>query len=358
MPEVESKKKNPSQEWNWLFAIVLALASVLFLFGTVLTCNIKYTNDAGEKVKEYFNLNLVNLFQGSVMPTWPIWTFVVLVVLGILFIVLARFLKKQRDTFSILSVFSFLLAAALLFVFRELLAYYGEGNVDGYYVENFHGASIGWAIPAVAVCLALASAFDIGGTKYSSSNAVRDIAEDGILIAAAFVFNFIKLPIQAEGGSVNFQMLPLMIIALRHGPVQGFVCGGIVYGLLTCLTDGYGFATYPFDYLIGFGSVAVMGFFRNLILVPGQKGYSLKGELFLLLAGVLSTLVRFCGSTISSIAIYDYPLKDALIYNAVYIPVSGAIALAVLMAVYGPLCYVNTLYPAEPIIAAKQEEAK
>ena len=82
---------------------------------------------------------------------------------------------------------------------------------------------------------------------------IRDIAEDGILIAAAFGLNFIKIPVGPTGGSINLQMLPLMIIALRRGPFHGLVSGGIVYGLLTCLTDGYGFACYPFDYLIGRG---------------------------------------------------------------------------------------------------------
>ena len=37
-----------------------------------------------------------------------------------------------------------------------------------------------------------------------------------------------------------------------------------IFGLVTCLTDGYGFYTYPFDYLIGFGSIAVFGFFSRL----------------------------------------------------------------------------------------------
>ena len=121
---------------------------------------------------------------------------------------------------------------------------------------------------------------------------IGEIAENGILIAMAFGLNFIKIPVGATGGSINFQMLPLMIIALRRGPASGLICGGILFGLLTCLTDGYGFACYPFDYLIGFGSVAVMGFFRPFIFGQNQKGYNFKGEAFLLLAGVLSTFIR------------------------------------------------------------------
>ena len=132
------------------------------------------------------------------------------------------------------------------------------------------------------------------------------------------VLNLIKIPVGPTGGSINFQMLPLMIIALRHGPQHGFIAGGIIYGLLTCLTDGYGFACYPFDYLIGFGSVAVMGFFRKFIFAKEQNNYNVKGILFILLAGALSTAVRYIGSNVSSIVVYGYTLEAALAYNAFY----------------------------------------
>jgi thiamine transporter ThiT len=174
---------------------------------------------------------------------------------------------------------------------------------------------------------------------------VRDIAEDGVLIAMAFGLNFLKLFAAPTGGSVNLQMLPLMLIALRHGPFHGFLCGGLIYGLLTCLTDGYGFATYPFDYLIGFGSVAVLGFFRPLIFGPNQKGYNLKGEIFLFIGGVASTALRYVGGTVSSMVVYQADLVYALWYNSIYITVSGAFAFAVIMALYGPLVPVNALFP-------------
>jgi thiamine transporter ThiT len=138
-----------------------------------------------------------------------------------------------------------------------------------------------------------------------------------------------------------------MVIALRRGPARGFVAGGLVFGLLTCFTDGYGFVTYPFDYLIGFGSVAVMGFFGKAVLKPGQKNYSLKGEILILVAGILTTLVRFTGSTASSMIVYSYTFVEAVAYNALYIPVSGAVATIALMALYGPLCRVNSAFPVQ-----------
>ncbi|MCR5491263.1 MAG: energy-coupled thiamine transporter ThiT, partial [Bacilli bacterium] len=213
-------------------------------------------------------------------------------------------------------------------------------------IDNFNGASLGWgAAVSIAMC-ALAALFALSSSSYSNSDNVLTIAEDGVLIAAAFVLSYVKLPIATGGGSVNFQMLPLMIIALRRGPLHGFVTGGVIYGLLTCLTDGYGFATYPFDYLIGFGSAGVMGFFAPLILGENQKSYNAKGIIWIIVGGIASTFVRFVGSTVSSMVIYDVEFVGALIYNAVYIPVSGAIAIAILCALYGPLARVNSMFPA------------
>ena len=66
---------------------------------------------------------------------------------------------------------------------------------------------------------------------------VRDIAEIAILVALALGLDKLKISVGATGGSVNFAMFPLFVIALRHGPFKGFIAGGIVYGLISCLLD-------------------------------------------------------------------------------------------------------------------------
>ena len=215
--------------------------------------------------------------------------------------------------------------------------------------------SMGGKSCTMEIGLALTFAFALAASLFSFIYAfskmpmtVHDIAEDAILVAAAFALNFAKIPVPwtFTGGSINFQMLPLFIIALRHGPLHGVIAGGIVYGLLTCFTDGYGFVTYPYDYLIGFGSIAVLGFFKPFIMGEKQKGYNIKGEIFLAVGVLLATVVRLAGSTISSMVVYEYTFIDALVYNVSYIPASGVAALVVLMLLYGPLLRVNKLLPA------------
>ena len=344
--EDESRKE---KKFIFFMPLVFAVMSILFLLGTVLTYSIKYTPaGAEEAVKGYFDIHLWDMFNTSLTPSWPVICILSLFVWAGIAPIFGLFTKdKVRENFALSSTFSFLFGVCFLAAYKELFSYFAANLI-----ENYHSADVGYGT-ALSLLLATAGAFTslaTTGKKYGDN--VRAITEDGILIALAFVFNFIKLPISTGAGSINLQMLPLFLIALRRGPLHGFISGGIVYGMLTCLTDGYGLFTYPFDYLIGFGSVAVMGFFSKLIM-PSRKDaaswghYSIKGELYLLLAGLLATAVRFLGSSVSSMVFYELDFPAACVYNAIYIPVSGAIALAVLMVLYGPLCHINAMFPTE-----------
>ena len=88
-----------------------------------------------------------------------------------------------------------------------------------------------------------------------------------------------------------------------------------------------------------------MGLFRKFIFGEDQNGYNLKGILFILLAGLLSTAVRYIGSNVSSIVVYGYTLEAALAYNAYYIPLSGLIATLAFITMYRPLIKINQHYP-------------
>ena len=87
-----------------------------------------------------------------------------------------------------------------------------------------------------------------------------------------------------------------------------------------------------------------MGFFKPLILGKDQTGYNIKGEIWILVGGILSTAMRFVGHCVSSIVFFGLDVPGALIYNAAYVFISGGIALAVLMAMYGPLVKVNLYF--------------
>ena len=325
---VQSGQKT-AKSWANLVSIALSVLAFGFLFLTL----VKFKDADGNKSF----LHIWDLFGAGKFQFMFVIGYALLIASVPLLISSFVFEKKGNAISTAASGIQFL--AAIAFVLTPMM-----------YCDSMGGKSC-----TMEIGLALAFSFALAASLFSFIYAfskmpmtVHDIAEDAILVAAAFALNFAKIPVPwaFTGGSINFQMLPLFIIALRHGPLHGVIAGGIVYGLLTCFTDGYGFVTYPYDYLIGFGSIAVLGFFKPFIMGENQKYYNVKGEIFLAVGVILATLVRLAGGTISSMVVYEYQFVDALVYNLTYVPASGVVALAVLMLLYGPLLRVNKLLPA------------
>ncbi len=340
MEETNQAKQSKSTSltiWGNIAAVVFAIAGVLFTLAPLFTVELKWY-EGETKMKDWIAINLISSFSGPYADKSWNWTIIALLVLIGFGIVLGRlsllFRDKEKvsDGLKIGAVFSYVLAICMVFVSKEAF------NSIMQYVEA------NWGFAVSIAMLSFASVAELSTTESAKKTSTQSIAEDAILIAVAFVLNFIKLFSMPTGGSVNFQMFPLFIIALRHGPAKGLFASGIVYGLLTCITDGYGLYTFPFDYFIGFGSVAVIGFFSKFIL-NGKDNYNLKGELFIFIACFLATVIRFVGGCTSSMVLYGYTIGASAIYNVGYVGISGLISTAALMALYGPLLKVNKQFP-------------
>lgn len=174
---------------------------------------------------------------------------------------------------------------------------------------------------------------------------IKEMVELAILIALAVVFDFIpKIKVGATGGSISLTMMPLFIIAFRFNTVKTFVASGIIYGLITCLFDGYGFATYPFDYLLGFGLISLTSLFRK-VAFSDKLPISLQITFFAI-AIFAGGIARFIGATLSSMIIYRTTFWAGVSYNATYILPSVAFSLAILLLLYGFLKGINRRFPA------------
>lgn len=294
----------------------------------------------GEEIYTAFKMSEI-LFGGKFSwstTTFFILTYVVFPLLGCSFI----FLGKMHKNFYVGAVLLFLIGIVNSIVVRDVAA-------NALYLSTklgyeSHDIFFCYVLPIVAYIIAAMAALSIASKNVTIS--VVDLTEMGILISMAIVLNFVKfIQLGESGGSVNFQMLPLMILALRKGPLKGFIGAGIAYGLITCLTDGYGIATFPFDYLIGMGSVCILGFFQGLIFGENQKTYNFKGILFIIIGGLLATTLRFIGSSASSMIIYGYDIVPAMVYNVLYVFISGAISIAALIGLYGPFFKINERFP-------------
>jgi len=167
---------------------------------------------------------------------------------------------------------------------------------------------------------------------------IKDITEIGIFTAIAIILNLpvFKIKITPDAGSISFVMIPLFIIAIRHSWWKSLIAGGLIYGLAGCLMGGHGFITYPFDYLIPYGSICLISLVRNLILKENKISY-----LYLTISIILVTVIRYFSATISSVIVYNFKITTSLIYNAPYVFISGGIGLIALIFLIKPLKVIN-----------------
>ena len=269
------------------------------------------------------------------------------------------FLGAKKAFFYEIALFCYLvsgiafISSKVFYDFAFCNATVGTGDLMNYLEDWSAEASTRLTFGATFSCMMnFLGAIVVFSADYAKKRfAIRDMAEIAIFSSAAVILDIIQhlLPsVGVTGGSIGIAMLPLFFVALRLGPLAGFLSGGLVYGMITCLTDGYGIVFYPFDYLVGFGSVAICGFFRPLVFSKDQKTYNIKGEIFIFVGVMLAAVVRFIGSSISSIVNYGYNIVAAFAYNYIYVFASAAICAVILMALYGPLAKLNLRFPTRP----------
>lgn len=324
---VQSGKKT-AKSWANLVSIALSVLAFGFLFLTL----VKFKDADGNKSYLY----IWDLFGAGQFQFMFVIGYALLIASVPLLISAFVFEKKGNAISTAASACQFL--AAVAFILTPMM------------YANSMGGKSGTMEIGLALTFAFALAASLFSFIYASSKmpiTVHEITEDAILVAAAFALNFLKVGIGETGGSINLQLLPIYIIALRHGPFHGIISGGIVLGLTTIFADGYPFVTFPFDYLIGLGSAGLLGFFKPLIMGKEQKTYNVQGELFIFVGILAASVVRMVGATASSMLFYGMQ-KDfwgAVIYNIAYVGPSALLCAVILMALYGPFLRVNRLIP-------------
>ncbi len=154
----------------------------------------------------------------------------------------------------------------------------------------------------------------------SQSLHVKRISEMAILVSLAIVIQMIMQPFftMPQGGSVTVAMLPLVILAYRHGLIPGIV-SGLVFGLLNWILSGmpqWGWWSFIVDYQLAFGvfglSAVIFRVNRNSLVV------FLSGIAF---AGVL----RFVAHYLSGLLLFGeyapdgvHPAWYSFTYNVSY----------------------------------------
>ncbi len=107
-----------------------------------------------------------------------------------------------------------------------------------------------------------------------SNGATRRLTAMAVAVALAVLLGFIRLYRLPWGGSLSLKILPLVYLAITHGPRAG-MAGGLAAGLVTLIVDPV--ILHPvqvaLDYLLPYALIGVIGFFpswpRLGILVAG-----------------------------------------------------------------------------------------
>lgn len=184
--------------------------------------------------------------------------------------------------------------------------------------------------------------------KNSKTANLYALCESAMLVALATVIGLLKFPpftfdLWANGGSIDFVMVPLIIIGWRRG-IKWSVPACLAYGFIKCTIGGglgWGILSILFDYVLAYGMVGLAGLF---------KGKKLSG---LVLGTVVATLGRFFFHFLSGITIWKLAEPEtlfginfepstmatvySLVYNGSFMLGEFVYCLAILLVLYNPL---------------------
>ncbi|CYU90056.1 energy-coupled thiamine transporter ThiT [Streptococcus suis] len=172
-----------------------------------------------------------------------------------------------------------------------------------------------------------------------STSKLPILAEVAIFSAIALVFDKIPLFTMPQGGSVSLVMLPILLLALRHGLGVGVLTGGIV-GTIQLFYGGYFLNVFQvfLDYVLSYAGIGLAG----LVVPTLSKQKNLKNAtLIITLASFLGGSIRLVATFLSGIVFYaDYAPAGTPVwlysftYNISYILPSTAIASILIILLY------------------------
>ncbi|HFU4451681.1 TPA: energy-coupled thiamine transporter ThiT [Streptococcus suis] len=172
-----------------------------------------------------------------------------------------------------------------------------------------------------------------------SKSKLAILTEIAIFSAIALVFDKLPLFTMPQDGSVSLVMLPILLVALRHGMTTGLLTGGIV-GTIQLFYGGYFLNIFQvfLDYALSYAGIGLAGLVAPLLLK--QKDLK-EASLIISLAGLLGGSVRLLATFLSGIIFYaDYATPGmpvwlySFTYNISYILPSTVIACILLILLF------------------------
>lgn len=177
--------------------------------------------------------------------------------------------------------------------------------------------------------------------KSKSKKHLYTICECAVFVALATALSWIKIGTGNFGGSIDFVMIPLFIIAYRHGALYG-VASGLVFGFIKCLIGGgigWGLPSVLLDYVLAYGAVGLAGLFR-------EKSWALELSTFIgcfarfiihFISGVTIYMIAIPTEVFGTGIIIGNPVWYSIVYNSLYMLPNTVIAVIAMSVLRQPL---------------------
>lgn len=320
----EAIASNPAAFYESLFAFIFTIAACVFLLFSI----VKVKTLGGKEAP----LTGLQVFFGRDGYGFNGFRFAIytIPVLGILLMCVSKYVKVFKGMSSLFLIIS----AVLVICIPQLI------DPSGSIYKSVELSTFAY----FAIGLFIVSGILLFMSEYADSQySVSEIAETSMLLAMAVIFQYIKI-YSTEFGSINLQIVPLALIALRCKPSRSFLATGVVFGMITCLLDGYGLYTYPLEYLIAFGSISILSYFRRYVYRAGKPtaiGFAVIPSIIM-----LSTIVRYFMCCADAVIFWEYSWTAAFAGAALPVFISGLFAAVTMELLYiKPLFLINKLFP-------------
>lgn len=169
---------------------------------------------------------------------------------------------------------------------------------------------------------------------------LQALIEISLFSALALVFDLLIPYRMPQGGSITLVMLPIFVMAYRHGLKGGLATGALV-GTLQLLFGPYIFTPVQFlvDYTLAYGVVGFAGVFANRVKTSARKEQKNMLILYLILGAFLGSALRYAAHVFSGIVFFAEYAEGpvvwySLVYNMTYMLPSFLLATAVLVLLF------------------------
>ncbi|OGX78019.1 MULTISPECIES: energy-coupled thiamine transporter ThiT [Exiguobacterium] len=149
---------------------------------------------------------------------------------------------------------------------------------------------------------------------------LQALIEISLFASLGLIFDMLipyRLP---QGGAVSLAMLPILVMAYRHGLRGGLATGALV-GTLQLLFGAYIFTPVQFllDYTVAYGLVGVAGIFAGQVKQSAKDGAKKTLTFYLILGALIGSALRYVAHVVSGIVFFaEYAEGPVVLYSLGY----------------------------------------